>query len=187
MITNLSPIAIVSGLGFGGTCNHRMYVRMMATKKLVKTEQFGSVNDENLGTLTEKFVPKNTDKCTKWAMKNFTDWREAHNLRSDDKCPETLLEDSDPSLLNKWLAQYVAETRREDVTPYPPKSIQGLLSGLLRIARQKNAGTEMPNSLQKSNPRFAEFHNTLHNVYRKLNEDGIGITSKPTLYGRQGY
>ena len=79
----------------------------MATKKLVKAVRFGSVNDENLGTLIEKFVPKNTDKCTKWSMKNFTDWREAHNLQSDDKCPETLLEDSDPSLLNKWLARYV--------------------------------------------------------------------------------
>ena len=42
-------------------------------------------------------------------MKSFTDWREAHNLRSDDKCPETILEDSDPLLLNKWLAQYVAD------------------------------------------------------------------------------
>ena len=42
-------------------------------------------------------------------MKNYTDWREAHNSRSDDKCLETLLEDSDPSLLNNWLAQYVAD------------------------------------------------------------------------------
>ena len=47
-------------------------------------------------------------------MKSFTDWRDAHNLQSDDKCPETLLGNSDPSLLNKWLARYVVETQRED-------------------------------------------------------------------------
>ena len=35
-------------------------------------------------------------------MKHFTDWRDAHNFLSDDKCPKTLLEDSDPSLLNKF-------------------------------------------------------------------------------------
>ena len=65
---------------FGGTCNYQLYVSGMATKKLLKAEQFDSVNDKNLGTLTEEVVPKNTDKCTKWAMKNFTDWRDARNL-----------------------------------------------------------------------------------------------------------
>ena len=38
------------------------------------------MNYENLGMLTEKFVPKNTA----WAMKNFTDWRDTHDLQSDD-------------------------------------------------------------------------------------------------------
>ena len=58
---------------------------------MVKTERFDSANGKNLGMLTEKFVPKNTYNCTKWVMKQFTDWRETHN--SDDKCPDTLLED----------------------------------------------------------------------------------------------
>ena len=83
MITNLSPIAMVSRLGFGSTCNYRTYVHRMASKKLslvMKVERFGSVNYENLGMLTEKFVPKNTA----WAMKNFTDWRDTHDLQSDD-------------------------------------------------------------------------------------------------------
>ena len=42
-----------------------MYVHRMATKKLVKVEPFGSVNDENLGMLIEIIVLKDTGKCTK--------------------------------------------------------------------------------------------------------------------------
>ena len=49
---------------------------------------------------------------------------------------------------------------------------------MLRIARQKSTGAEIPNFLQKSDTKFKEFHNTLDNVYLKLNEVGIGIISK---------
>ena len=58
MITNLSLIAMVSGLSFGSTCNYRTYIRRMATKKLVITERFDSTNGKNLGMFTEKFVAK---------------------------------------------------------------------------------------------------------------------------------
>ena len=77
-LTSESPIDMVSGLGFYSTCNYETYVHGTAAKKLVKME-FGSVNGENPDMFTEKNCPKK-DKCTKWLMKSFTDWREAHNL-----------------------------------------------------------------------------------------------------------
>ena len=43
------------------------------------------------------------------------------------ECPSDVLEKPDPFSSNKWLSRYVAETRREDGTSYPPKTIQGLL------------------------------------------------------------
>ena len=82
-----------------------------------------------------------------------------------------------PLRLNKWLSRYVAETRREDGTPYPPKTIQSLLSGLLRYMRSNCIG-EVPNFLQKNDLLFWDLHNAIDNTYRALNSKGIGVTTK---------
>ena len=41
------------------------------------------------------------------------------------------LEESDPTVLSKWLTLYAAETRKQDGTRYPPKMLYLLLIGLL--------------------------------------------------------
>ena len=53
-------------------------------------------------------------------------------MRTTRKSVPNVLEEPDPFSLNKWLSRHVVEARREDGTSYPPKTIQGLLSGLLR-------------------------------------------------------
>ena len=73
--------------------------------------------------MSVKFIPKNTKKNTNWSVKNFTEWRDYHNSISEDQCPENLLEVPNPVLINKWIARFMAETRREDGSTYPPKTI----------------------------------------------------------------
>ena len=139
---------------------------------------FKQLSDEELAGLTSKFVPKNTDKTTKWALKNFSDWREARNASNcTEKCPDDLLENPNPISLNKWLSRYVAETRQQDGTLYLPKTIQSLLSGLLRHMRSTCSG-EVPNFLQKNDVLFRDLHNAIDNVYRSLNSKGIGVITK---------
>lgn len=43
-----------------------------------------------------------------------------------------LLENTDTAVLSKWLSLYFAETKKQDGSRYPPKSIYMLLTGLLR-------------------------------------------------------
>ena len=65
------------------------------------------------------YVPKNTDKATAWALRVFNAWRSERNCVASDKCPEDLLERPDVGNLNRWLARFVVECRRENGMPYP--------------------------------------------------------------------
>ena len=76
--------------------------------------------------LQQKYVAKNTFKATKWAHSNFTQWKMSRNSRfasePDKQVPEKVLECAyDPGVVSKWLALYIAETRKENGDCYPPK------------------------------------------------------------------
>ena len=84
-----------------------------------------------------------TLKATKWAHGNFTQWKLSRNRRfacePDKQVPEKLLECAyDPGVVSKWLALYIAETRKENGDCYPPKTLYALLAGLLRYCQSKN-------------------------------------------------
>ena len=62
------------------------------------------------GHLLKAFVPKNTQRMTKWSVSNFQLWLTNRNKMvslESEKCPENLLEEKDPELLTKWLGMYV--------------------------------------------------------------------------------
>ena len=56
-------------------------------------EQFREfIDDGELVELGKEFIPANTSRCTKWALKTFELWRNARNERfPDDSVPEDLL------------------------------------------------------------------------------------------------
>ena len=144
-------------------------------------QQFAKVTEKDFSKLTEKHVAENTGRSTKWAVKNFKEWCVAYNATalSDRNCPEDLLQKADPKALNKWLACYIAETRREDGSPYPPKPLYSLLTGLLRHIRA-DATCDVPNFLLKNDTRFKDLHHAMDNVCCHLNHNGIGLTTKKT-------
>ena len=115
--------------------------------------------------LSRKYVPKNTVSSTKWAMANFTLWKKARNERfADDpekQVPNDLLLSDDASLLNKWLKLYMAETRKQDGSKHPPKTLYQLLAGLLRDMR-----SQKPNCSNFLDPNV------------KLRSSGVGSDSK---------
>ena len=104
-------------------------------------------------------------------MKTFAAWREYHNGHFDNKCPEDLLEAADPKLLDKWLSTFIVEIRRADGHPYPPKTLDNILSGLLRYIRSLPLENP-PNFLAKGDPQFRKLLATRDNVYKSLRSAG---------------
>ena len=74
-------------------------------------------------------------------------------MSEDDKCPESVLTDMDSTMLNKWLAVFVAETRKVNGEAYPPATLQSLLSEIQRYMRSIDP-QKAPNIFEKKNPAF---------------------------------
>lgn len=122
---------------------------------------------------------KKIETLTKWALESFQAWLEHRNSGAKcdaDRCPEALLENMDPTLLNKWFAAYVAETRKVNGDPYSPSTLQSLLSGLLHHMQAIDP-THAPNIFDKGNPTFRELHCTMDSLYRQLCAEGVGAES----------
>ena len=101
------------------------------------------------------------------------------NSCSAEKCPENLLEEMEPSQLNKWLSIFIAETRKVNGEPYPPKSLHLLLSGLQRHMKSFNK-ERAPNIFAKNDPAFTRLHQTMDSLYRKLRASGVGAQKRST-------
>ena len=121
---------------------------------------------EELETISKGFVPPNTAKNTRWARNCFLEWMYERNGLSDEKCPENILEEQCAADLNTWIPKFIAEARRSDGEPYTPKTIDQILSGLLRYMR--SIKDDCPNILDKSDPRFRAIQRTCEFVYRSL-------------------
>ena len=93
-------------------------------------KRFQTLSNEQLESLSKPSIPKNTKTATKWALDNFYSWMRHRNSTAKtatDKCPESILEDMDPKMLNKWLSAYIAEMRKVNGDPYPPVTLQSTL------------------------------------------------------------
>ena len=133
----------------------------LSLSKEGKENRWQFVDKAKEAALQKNFVPKNTTTSTKWAVSNFVVWRDGRNAHycneSEKQVPMDLLENTDTAVLSKWLSLYVAETRKQDGSRYPPKSIYMLLTGLLRHMR--TFSPLCPNFLDTANQQFSSFHN----------------------------
>ena len=126
--------------------------------------------------MIKPLVPKNTQKNSRWALRNFCEWRE--KCSSDEKCRSDLL-DSPPwdiTELNHWLCLYALETWHSDWKKYPVSTLFALLSGILRHMR--SVDPECPNFLDNTNYKFKELHAALDNLGRQLHSEGVGAEVK---------
>ena len=137
------------------------------------TKRFKMLSSEQL---SKPSTPKNTKTATKWVLDNFYSWKRHRNstAKTDaDKCPETILEDMDPKMLNRWLSAYIAEMRKVSGDPYPPAILQSLLSGLLCHMRSTDE-SRAPNIFASDNPAFKELHYTMDSLHKQLRSKGVG-------------
>ena len=145
-------------------------------KPCLHQERWEFIDECKEEKLTKKFVPKNTATSKKWALSNFTSWKQSRNLHFADnvekQIPDALLESADAASLNKWLALYIAETHKQNGNKYPPKTLYSLLTGLLRYCRDKNPSC--PNFLNNEDHRFHTLHNSIDNIMHELRQSGIG-------------
>ena len=94
----------------------------------------------------------------------------------DKRVPEGLFESSTSALtVCEWLCKFVLETRQENGSPYPPKSLYSILCGLYRISRSNDVDF---NFLDKNNPDFRCLHRTLDSLFRDLHSKGIWAQAK---------
>ena len=138
-------------------------------------KRFMTLSSEQLESLSKPSTPQNSRTVTKWALDNFYSWMRHMNSTANtaDKCPESILEDMDPKMLNKWLSAYIAETRKVNSEPYPPATLQSLLSGLLRHMRSIDE-SRAPNIFASDNPAFKELHYTMDSLYKQVCSDRVG-------------
>uniref|UniRef100_A0A1X7T9L7 Uncharacterized protein n=1 Tax=Amphimedon queenslandica TaxID=400682 RepID=A0A1X7T9L7_AMPQE len=144
-------------------------------------KRFQPSSSEEIDEMAKRKVPKNTEKTSKWAMKNLEDWFKDYNERNPDKkCPDEFLTGHGCSkeVICKWLCLFVNETRNKSGERYPPKTIQCLLAGIMRHMRDQNS--EYPNFMSKDDPAFHTFIVTLDNLFKNLRSDGIGTESSLT-------
>ena len=143
-------------------------------------EAFSVASEDQYDQLAKEFVPKNTGKCTTWAINNFYDWCKERNARFPDReqCPEDLLTKLpyDSRQLCHWLCQFVAETRQKNGTKYLTTTLYQLLCGVDRFMRSVDA--RAPNVIDQKNPDFKELHCTMDSIFRSLRVEGVGVQVK---------
>ena len=65
--------------------------------------------------------------------------------------------------------------RSKDGDPYPPKTIQSLLTGIVHSVKLENPS--YPNFLNKEDPAFSTFQVMMDNLFWNLRSDRVGVMS----------
>lgn len=85
-------------------------------------------SDEELLQLAKGYMPANTNRSTKWALKAFDLWSQARNqCYPEDPILEHLLTSCDPVFLNTHLAKFVVEARKANGDCYLLARVHHLL------------------------------------------------------------
>ncbi len=136
-----------------------------------------TVSEEEIAKTSKGCVPVNTARSTAWALRTYQSWAKQRNQRCQNQCPFDLFDKTyPPDVICNALQKFVTEARREDGSPYPPKTLYQLLCGLLRHSR--GVQEDPPNFLDRNDVRFKKLHGTCDCVFRGLHESGVGIAKK---------
>ena len=118
-------------------------------------DAFSKSSCEEYSQLAKGYVPKNTSKCTNWAVNNFQVWCKNRNMRfKDNQCPEGLSKKApyNPQELCYWLCRFVAETRQTSGAKYPASTLYQLVCGVNRYIR--SVDPRAPNIVDHTNAEF---------------------------------
>ena len=140
------------------------------------------LSDDAMTQISKGKRSVNTDRSTAWAVAAFKQWIEQRNKTGpEETCREDFLEMNhagDIPYLERWLCRFVVEARKQDGQPYPPSSLQNLLSGILRCMREQHSDT--PDFLSKKDWRFRALRGTIESTFAELRKNGVGAEVKHT-------
>lgn len=151
-------------------------------KRQKKQDRFSEiVSGKELEGISKGFTPQNTAKNTKWAISTFQQWIYSRNQRTtagETINPNILCApvDADCKELCRALCLFVLEARKTNGEPYPAKTVDHLLAGLLQYAR--SVQSTFPNFLDPKDARFKKLQGTMDTHFRHLRSDGIGAAVK---------
>ena len=92
----------------------------------------------------------------------------------EEKVPDGVLLSDRPKDLCQWLCMCVNELRKGDGSEYIPRSICQFISGLQwYISEKKDSPVQLADL---TNPIFKDLHRVLHQRYRNLHVQGVGVT-----------
>jgi hypothetical protein len=119
-------------------------------------------------------VPSNTRKNTSWSVNIWKEWSQ-HRRQTCSSITEwpVHLFIAQPQELNHWLSKFVLETRKANGEPYPPDTLYGICSGLLRYIRERRPEINIFKDAQ-----FAGFQRTLDAEMKRLRSMGLGVRKK---------
>ena len=105
------------------------------------------------------------------------DWSLSRQEATEENPPKDILLTDDKKMLCDWLSTFFLEVRKSDGTPYCPRSLASILSGIHRYIQQNS-----PHKIQiQRQEEFEPLHTLLENLYRKLHNQGIGTTKNQAL------
>ena len=139
------------------------------------------LSDQDVNTLSEKYVPQHTAFSTTWAVNTFFDWmRERNESPGTMKCPTDLLSSSTIGfeILDYWLAAFILEVKKGDGSYYTYGSLRNLIAGIGRQLRQVFGAAKCPHLLDKDVTSFPRLTNALDRQGRFLRKAGIGAETK---------
>ena len=149
----------------------------LSRKKKVDTmsaTRFKFTTSPKVDEMKRKVIPKNTDKCTQWALKVFNDWTESRKEAGEKVPPEDILCTDDEQILRNWLCRFFTEVRKGDGSYYCPRSLSSMLASLQRhIENVSPHGAR----IQNREGHFKPLHTLLENLYKNLHKQGVGTST----------
>lgn len=101
-------------------------------------------------------------------------WCEERNKSFPEQCPENLLKEPNAEVLNYWLLIFVVEVHRKDGKPYPPATINNILSGLYRFCKSSvPTGVICPNFMDRKDPHFRDLTGAIQVRYREQRTEEV--------------
>ena len=119
-------------------------------------------------------VPLNTRKNTNWAVNIWKDWSQ-HRCQATSSITEwpVHLFIAQPQELDHWLSKFVLEAQKANGEPYPPDTLYGVCTGLLRYIRERR-----PEINIFKDPQYAGFQRTLDAEMKRLRSMGLGVKKR---------
>ena len=132
------------------------------------------VSDQELQEAKKCAVPKNTDKCTNWALNIWKEWstHRQKQFSSHSQWPTHLMI-TQPIELDYWLSKFMLEARKANGDCYTPDTLYSICSGLLRYIRENRPEINIFKSSS-----FAGFQRTLDGEMKRLRSTGLGVKRK---------